>query len=157
MNNEKQLISKEKFEEIKQELEFLKTEKRKEIAEQLEYARSLGDLSENAEYKEAREMQSIVESRIQELEQLLLNVEIIKENLDKNEVNVGCVVVISKYDDNNSKREYKIVAPAEANIKDAKISYDSPLGKALMGKKKGEVFEFESPGGIVKYKIIDIK
>ena len=155
MDKRKQYISKEKFEELRKELEHLKTQKRKEIAEQLEYARSLGDLSENAEYKEARELQALVETKIAELEDLLSNVEIVKDASGSDEVVVGSLVVV-KRTDTNEEREYKIVAPAEANIKERKVSYTSPLGEALLGKKKNDKVEVETPNGKVEYIVIKI-
>ncbi len=155
MSDDKQYLTQAKLDELLAELEELKTVKRKEVAEQLEYARSLGDLSENAEYKEARELQATIEGRISELEYIIANAEVIKESKG-DEVAIGSKVKIVKVGE-KEEREYEIVGPAEANMKERKISHISPLGAAMLGKKKGQFFEFETPNGMVKYKIIDIK
>ncbi len=151
-----QYISKEKKEELEKELEFLKTEKRKEIAEALQTARSFGDLSENAEYQEARSMQADVEARIKELEALLANAKVLHKPSNKNKVSLGSTVVVHK---NSSKKdiEYTIVSAAEADILANKISDESPLGQALLGKSKGDTVTIENSSGSVKYKIVDIK
>ena len=150
-----QYLTQEKFNELKEELEYLKTTRRKEIAESLEYARSLGDLSENAEYHEARDLQAATEDRIAQIENMLKTAKIVA--LKKGDTaSLGSTVVIQKEDD-SEKREYTIVGSEEANIHERKISHLSPLGEAMMGKKKGESFTFETPSGKVKYKLVDIK
>ncbi len=154
MADEKQYITKEKLNELTEELKELKTTKRAQVAEQLEYARSLGDLKENAEYKEARDMQATLEARIATIEDIIANAEIIKEG-NTNEVTLGSSVTITKVGD-KIEFVYKIVGSTEADIKERKISHLSPLGSAMMGKKKGQFFEFETPNGTVKYKIIEI-
>tara|TARA_B100000745_G_C20154888_1_gene395788 strand:- start:2500 stop:2979 length:480 start_codon:yes stop_codon:yes gene_type:complete len=156
MNNEEdQYLTREKFEEFTKELDHLKSVRRREIAEQLEYARSLGDLSENAEYQEARELQGAIEGRIKQLETILARAQVIREGSKSNKVHVGMRVTIMKIGD-KQEREYEIVGSAEANMRDRKISHMSPLGMAMMGKKKGEIFEFETPNGPVKYKVTKI-
>jgi len=156
MNNEqKTYLSKEKYKELIDELDFLKTKRRKEIAEKLEYAKSLGDLSENAEYHEAREDQANTERRIVDLEILLKDVEVVKKHHSE-EVEIGSVAIVQK-EGEKEKRTYQIVGSAEADSAKGKISNVSPLGEALMGRKKGEIASFQIPAGEVKYKIIDIE
>lgn len=148
-------LTQEKFDELTKELERLKTVRRKEIAEQLEYARSLGDLSENAEYQEARDFQAATEDRIRQIEEMLSRVEIIS-HARGNKVTLGTVVTIQKIGE-DEEHVYEIVGSAEANIQERKISHLSPMGAALMGKKKSESFEFETPKGRQKYKIVGVK
>ncbi|MEX0931302.1 MAG: transcription elongation factor GreA [Candidatus Paceibacterota bacterium] len=148
-------LTKEKFEELTNELENLKHTRRKEVAEHLEYAKSLGDLSENAEYHEAREEQATVEERIAKLENMLKNVEIVKPH-HSDVVEAGATVVVRK---GKSKTEvtYQIVSPEEADIGQGKISYRSPLGEKMLGHKKGDSFSFSTPNGEMEYTIVDIK
>ena len=155
MTDETNYLSKEKFDEFTKELEHLKTVRRREIAEQLEYARSLGDLSENAEYEEARNMQAATEDRIRTIEESLSRARII-EHPKGNIVSLGNFVTIQKQGE-KEEHTYEIVGSAEANMQDHKISHLSPLGSALMDKKRGEVFSFETPKGAQKYKIVNIK
>lgn len=151
-----ELLSQEKFEELTKELDDLKTRRRKEIAEQLEYARSLGDLSENAEYQEAREMQAAVEERISKLEGVLKTAKIAK--IAKSEgIGMGSVVTVENQTGEGHKHTYTVVGAEEANMLEGKISYHSPLGGALMGKKKGEQFAFSTPKGTQKYKILKVE
>jgi transcription elongation factor GreA len=156
MTEVQSFLTPEKFKELKQELEHLKTVRRKEIAEALEYARSLGDLSENAEYQEARDMQAAIEERITYLEKTIKEAKIIDEKKKGDVVGLGSVVSIQK-DKEKDKKEYKIVGSDEANIHDRKLSYLSPLGDALMGKSKGDEFEFETPIGPQKYKVLKVE
>lgn len=148
-------LSKEKFDELTKELEHLKTTRRREIAEQLEYARSLGDLSENAEYEEARNLQAATEDRIRTIENELSRARII-EHSKGNTVSLGSHVTIQKQGE-KEEHTYEIVGSAEANMQERKISHLSPLGSALMEKKKGDVFAFDTPKGSQKYKIVGIK
>lgn len=152
---EKEYLTQEKFNQLQQELHDLKTQKRKEIAEHLEHARSLGDLSENAEYHEAREEQAQIEARILQIESILKNAEIVK-HISGDTVEVGSQVTLIK---NGEKEEtnFTLVGSEEADIALKKISHHSPLGAALFGKKKGETFQFETPKGIVKYTIVAVK
>jgi len=156
--NEQQnsFLTKEKFEELKQELEHLKTVRRKEVAESLEYARSLGDLSENAEYQEARDMQAAIEERIQHLEQVIKEAKIVPHTKKGDIVGLGSLVTIQKEKD-TTKLTYTIVGSEEANIHDHKLSYLSPLGEALMGKSKGDEFSFQTPGGKQTYKVLKVE
>lgn len=152
---EEEYLSPEKYEELRKELDYLKTVRRKEIAESLEYARSLGDLSENAEYQEAREMQAAAEERIRKLESILASAKIISSH-KSTIAGLGSAVTIQKAGDKESHR-YSIVGTEEANMHERKISHLSPLGEAMMGKKKGDTFSFETPNGKMQYKIIDIE
>lgn len=155
---DEQYLTQEAFNEFTKELDHLKSVRRREIAEQLEYARSLGDLSENAEYQEARELQAATEGRIKQLENMLSHVQVIDDGegaKKATDVRVGsCVTIIKKGE--KEERTYEIVGSAEANMRDRKISHLSPLGTAMMGKKKGETFEFETPNGTMQYKIAKI-
>ena len=148
-------LTPEKFEELKTELDHLKTVRRKEVAESLEYARSLGDLSENAEYQEARDMQSAIEERIQHLEKVIKEAKIVAHTKKGDVVGLGSSVTIQK-DKEKEERTYTIVGSEEANIHAHKLSYLSPLGEALMGKAKGDSFTFDTPGGKQAYKILKV-
>jgi len=151
---DKQYLTKDKFEELKLELHHLETVKRKDVAEKLGHARSLGDLSENAEYHDARNSQAEVESRINYLVELLKYAEIVKKHkLDI--VEVGASVTIQKKSD-KTKSTYVLVNAEEADVMENKISYESPLGSAMLGKAKKEEFSFETPNGVVDYIVVDI-
>ena len=152
MNETQAFLTAEKFEELKKELEHLKTVRRKEVAESLEYARSLGDLSENAEYQEARDMQAAIEERIAYLEKTIKEAKIVSHNKKGDVVGLGSTVTILKSKEKND-RTYTIVGSDEANIHEHKISYLSPLGEALMGKTKGDEFTFDTPNGAQTYKV----
>jgi len=146
------IVSQEKFDEMVKELENLKTVRRTEIAKNLEYARSLGDLSENAEYQEARDLQAATEERIKKLEELVKNTKIVTDGKKKNEVSFNSKVSIKK-EDSDDVHEYTIVGSEEADMRVKKLSHISPLGNALMGKKKGDSFTFETPSGKQTYTI----
>jgi len=143
-------ISLEGLQKLKDELERLKTVERPEIIDRIAKARDLGDLSENAEYHEAREKQSFIEGRIQELESLIKNA-IIIENKKSNTVELGSVVHVTC--DNGMKIKYQIVGHSEADPASGKISHESPLGKAFIGKGIGHEFEINIPAGKLKCKI----
>jgi len=145
-------VSQEKFDEMVKELEHLKTVRRTEIAKNLEYARSLGDLSENAEYQEARDLQAATEERIKKLEELVKHTKIFTDGKKKSEVSFNSKVSIKKEGDSDV-HEYIIVGSEEADMRVKKLSHVSPLGAALMGKKKGDVFTFETPAGKQTYTI----
>ena len=155
MNDTQAFLTPEKFKELKAELEHLKTVRRKEVAESLEYARSLGDLSENAEYQEARDMQAAIEERIAHLEQIIKEAKIVAHDKKGDVVGLGSEVVIQK-EKENSKITYRIVGSEEANIHEHKLSYLSPLGEALMGKAKGDTFTFDTPAGKQAYKVLKV-
>jgi len=155
MNEEKIYLSKEKLKQLQTELEELKTVKRKEVAENLESAKSLGDLSENAEYQEARELQAQIEDRIGRLEMMLKSVEIVSSH-HSDVVEVGSTVVLEKIK-SGTAHTYQIVGSEEADMSLGKLSNQSPLGSAVMGKKKGETFNLKSPAGPIAYKIVEIE
>ncbi|MCK5022230.1 MAG: transcription elongation factor GreA [Candidatus Pacebacteria bacterium] len=151
----KEYLTKKKYKELEEELGLLKTTRRQEVATALKEARSLGDLSENAEYHQAREDQANIEKRIEELEIILKDVEIVRGDVFT-KVEVGANVVVQKSDSKTSV-EYLIVGSQEANMAENKISISSPLVQAMLGKKKGELFSFKSPKSEQSYKIINIK
>ena len=144
------VVSREKFDEMVKELEHLKTVRRTEIAKNLEYARALGDLSENAEYQEARDLQAATEERIKKLEELVKYTKIVTEGKKKSEVSFGSKVSIKK-EGSTEIHEYTIVGSEEVDMRVKKLSHISPLGAALMGKKKGDVFTFQTPAGKQTY------
>jgi transcription elongation factor GreA len=148
-------LTKEKHGELTKELEHLKTVRRKEVAEQLEYAKSLGDLSENAEYHEARGEQANIEDRISRLETMLQSV-VIMEPHHSEAVEMGSVVSVQRVGEKETTN-YKLVGSEESNISERKLSVDSPLGQVLLGKKEGEIFSVNAPSGVVKYRIIGIE
>jgi len=152
---EQQIITPEGYNKLKDEMELLSTVRRREIADRIEKAKELGDLSENAEYTEAKDAQALNEGRIAELMGTLKNVTVVDNNKNtKNEVVMGSTVVV-KYD--GKEKEYTLVSFNEASPADGKISNESPIGLAFLGKTKGDEVTVETPRGEVKYKIIDIK
>lgn len=158
MKDEKEYLSKEKYKELENELDSLKNVRRKKVAERLEFAKSLGDLSENAEYHEARQEQAEIEDRINQLETILQNASIIKKNghESSNKVSIGSIVVIKK-EGASETQTYKIVGAEEADTAEGKISYKSPVGEALVGHSKGDKITPNTPSGEIVYTIIDIK
>ncbi len=156
MNDTQAFLTAEKFDELKKELDHLKTVRRKEVAESLEYARSLGDLSENAEYQEARDMQSAIEERIGYLEKVIKEAKIVAHEKKGDVVGLGSIVSMQK-EKEKDVRSYTIVGSDEANIHEKKLSYLSPLGEALMGKTKGDEFTFDTPAGKQKYKVLKVE
>jgi transcription elongation factor GreA len=155
MSNETQYLTQEKFDQLQKELEFLKIEKRKEVAEQLEYAKKLGDLSENAEYHQAREEQAEVEDRISRLENLLKNAVLTGEGR-KDVITIGSTFRLQKDGDNKSYI-YTIVGSEEADMAQGKISNLSPLGAAALGHKKGDKITISTPKGQVTYTVVILK
>ncbi|MFH1392888.1 MAG: transcription elongation factor GreA [Patescibacteria group bacterium] len=147
-------LSREGIESIEKELQELKTKKRQEIAKRLQEAKDLGDLSENAEYFEAKEAQSFNENRIAELQGLLKNAVTIETPNKEDIVGMGSMVEIKS---SNGTEMFRIVGSAEANPQERKISNESPLGRAFLGRKIGEEIEINTPGGVNKYKIIKIE
>ena len=150
---ESEYLTKEKFEEFTKELAELKGTRRKEVAESLEYAKSLGDLSENAEYHEARDIQVTIEDRIAKLEELLKTAKIIS-NHETNAVNIGSVTTVEK---DGKQSVFTIVGSEEADVMSNKISIKSPFGQAILGKKKGDAFSYTAPNGELSYKVVEIK
>jgi transcription elongation factor GreA len=156
MTEEKrEYLTKQKYDELVAELQELKNVKRKEVAEALDYARGLGDLSENAEYHEARDQQADIEERINKLEEILKNTTVV-EDKHGDHVVIGSTVVIEKTN-GTKKMTLKIVGSTESDISSGKISNRSPIGSAVLGKKKGETFSFNSPSGKMEYKVVDVK
>lgn len=141
-------------ENLKKELQELKTKKRQEIAKRLQDAKDLGDLSENAEYFEAKEAQSFNENRIAELEELLKNAVVIETPSEENVIGIGSTIEVKSA---NGLETFSIVGSAEAKPQEGKISNESPLGRAFLGQKIGDEIEIKAPNGITKYKIIKIE
>ncbi|MDP2651500.1 MAG: transcription elongation factor GreA [bacterium] len=155
MNPDREYLTKEKFDSLQKELEYLKTTRRKEVADALEYAKSLGDLSENQEYQEARDGQGVLEDRINRLDAMLKHASIVSTH-DTDSVTVGSVITILK-EGNGSSQIFTIVGSEEADAAQGRISMRSPLGSSALGKAKGDTFSFQTPSGMMSYKIIDIK
>ena len=155
MSSKAIFLTEEGLKELTEELEDLKLNKRPEIIIALKEARSLGDLSENAEYDAARNEQAAVEGRIAELEKMIENVEIISNDDNKSKISLGTTVKI-KYIEDNEFEEYMIVGSQEADPFQNKISNESPIALALLGKKEGMVVEVESPSGTYNVEIIEI-
>jgi len=153
---EKQYLTKEKYDTLVKELEYLRTDRRREVAENLEYAKKLGDLSENAEYHEARERQAEVEDRIRHLESIMKDASIVEEGTHGDTVCIGSSVSIMRRGEKES-RTYSIVSSEEADSAAGKLSNLSPLGSALIGKKAGDSVRVKTPKGTAEYKITEIK
>ena len=148
-------LTKEKFDELTKELTHLKTVKRKEVAEHLEYAKSLGDLAENAEYHEAREEQANIEDRIGKLETMLQSAVIVKLHHTE-AVGIGSTVTLQK-EGAKDPVTYKIVGSEEADLSKGKLSLNSPLGQALQRKRSGETVALQAPAGKTSYKVVHIE
>ncbi|HPB17824.1 MAG TPA: transcription elongation factor GreA [Clostridia bacterium] len=156
MADKKVLMTYEGIKELEEELATLKGKTRMEVSDRLKSAISFGDITENSEYDEAKNEQAQVEARIMYLENLLMNVEVIdSDNIDTTNVTVGCRVKILDFE-YNEEEIYQVVGPTEANPFNMRISYESPIGKAILGRKVGETVEFDSPSGPVKVKILEI-
>lgn len=153
---EKEYLTEEHLEELKKEHEDLITNKRQDIAQRLEFAKSLGDLSENSEYKDAKEEQFFLEAKIAHLERVIRNASIISKKEKSDTAQLGSVITVQKQGAGGDKQEYRLVGSEEANVAEGKISNESPLGVEIMGKKKGDIVEISAPSGKIKYKIIDI-
>ena len=155
MSNEGEFLTIEKKEELEQELTFLKTEKRSEILERLAFAKSLGDLSENAEYHTSKEDQGKNEARISQIEAILKDAIIVEANTDGT-VGIGSTVDLTKKE-SGDKKSYQIVGAEEADLSAGKMSFDSPIGKALMNKQTGDEVTVKTPMGEVVYIIEGVK
>ncbi len=153
--DETSYISEEKKKALIEELAYLKNTRRKEILEALNYAKSLGDLSENAEYHQAREDQGKLEDRINQIDYMLQSAVIVKKH-HSTKVEIGTTVSVKK-EGSKDKTTYNIVGVEEADMASGKISNRSPLGAALFGKAKGDVVSMMTPKGLVKYAIVDIQ
>ena len=157
MAEKKKILTYTGLRALETELENLKVVKRKEVATKIREAREQGDLSENAEYDAAKDEQRDIEARIEEIEKILKNVEVVDEDeIDLDKINVGCIVTL--YDvEFEEEVEYKIVGSTEANSLAGKISNESPLGKALLGKTIGDDIQVEAQAGIIEYKVLKIE
>lgn len=149
----KEYLSKETLASLEKEIEYLKTEVRKEISQRIEDAKKLGDLSENAEYASARELQEHNERRIGELDEIIKNAVIIQKSVQKDLVDIGSTVVIEH---GGKKDTYRIVGTSEINPEKGEISNESPIGAALIGRKVGETVEVKTPSGAKKFKVSGI-
>ncbi|MBY0758471.1 MULTISPECIES: transcription elongation factor GreA [Sellimonas] len=157
MEEKKTILTYAGLKALEDELENLKVVKRKEVAGKIKEAREQGDLSENAEYDAAKDEQRDIEARIDELEKILKNVEVVvEEEVDLEKINIGCTVLVHD-DEFDEEIEFKIVGSTEANSLQGKISNESPVGQALMGKKVGDVVTVETPAGEIKYKVLKIE
>ena len=157
MEEKKNLLTYAGLKKLEEELHDLKVVKRKEVAEKIKEAREQGDLSENAEYDAAKDEQRDIEARIEEIEKILTNAEVVvedEEDLDR--ISVGCKVKVHDYDFEEDM-ELKIVGSTEANSLEGKISNESPVGKALIGAHTWDIVEVEMPAGIMKYKVLEIQ
>ncbi len=151
--SKKYLLTHEGLAKLNEELKFLINEKRKEVIERIREAAAHGDLSENADYAQAREEQSFIEGRIQEIEEMIKNAEIITAATQHNTVTIGSTVTVKV---NDQKRTYSIVGSNEANPGEGKISNESLVGKSLLGKKLGDKFTVQAPAGPMEYEIVEI-
>jgi len=153
----KNILTYEGLKKYESELEELKVIKRQEVAQKIKEAREQGDLSENAEYDAAKDEQRDIEARIEELEKLLKNAEVVDEDeVDIDKISIGCKVIILDVEFND-ELEYKIVGSTEADSLKGKISNESPVGKALMGHKVGDIVEVETQVGAIQYKVLEIQ
>jgi transcription elongation factor GreA len=149
-------MTQEGYEKLKAELEELKTKGRDEVAKAIAEARDKGDLSENAEYDAAKNAQGMLEMKINEMEKMFASARIIDESqLDTSKVTVLTSVTI-RNQKNNSEVTYKLVAEAEANLKEKKISVSSPIGQGLLGKKVGDIAQIQTPAGLINFEIVKI-
>lgn len=151
--SKKYLLTKEGLDKLKRELEVLVNERRKEVIERIQEAVAHGDLSENADYAQAKEEQAFIEGRIQELEEMIKNAEIIKSDGNTGMVSVGSTVKVSI---NGQRKSYTIVGSNEANPAEGRISNESLVGQRLIGAKPGDKVEVETPSGKVAYEVVEI-
>ena len=157
MEAKKNILTYEGLKKYEEELQDLKVVKRREVAQKIKEAREQGDLSENAEYDAAKDEQRDIEARIEELEKILKNAEVVDEDeVDLGRINIGCKVKILDIE-YNDELEYKIVGSTEANSLKGKISNESPVGKALIGTQVGDVITVETPAGTFQYKVLEIQ
>ena len=157
MEEKKNLLTYAGLKKLEEELHDLKVVKRKEVAQKIKEAREQGDLSENAEYDAAKDEQRDIELRIEELEKLLKNAEVVVEDeIDVDKINIGCKVKLLdvEYDE---EMEFFIVGSTEANSLQNKISNEAPVGRALIGKSVGDVVDVETQAGIIQYKVLEIQ
>jgi transcription elongation factor GreA len=157
MADKKNILTYEGLRLLEEELQDLKVNKRKDVAQKIKEAREQGDLSENAEYDAAKDEQREIEARIEEIDKILKNAEVVVEDeVDVDMINIGCKVKILDLE-YNDEMEYKIVGSTEANSLKGKISNESPVGKALIGARIGDVVNVETHSGVLQYKILEIQ
>lgn len=151
------LLTKEGLKKLEDELEYLKSVKREEVAERIKQAIAFGDISENSEYEDAKNEQAFIEGRIASLEKTLKNARLMEDSdIAADVVSLGSRVTLKEVE-RGREITVTIVSSVESKIKDGKISDESPVGKAIIGKKKGDVVEVEAPAGIIKYEILNVE
>ena len=156
MAEKKNILTYEGLKKLEDELQDLKVNQRREIAQKIKEAREQGDLSENAEYDAAKDEQRDIEARIEQIEKILKNAEVVlDEEIDLDKISIGCLVRVLdvEYDE---EEEYKLVGSSEASSLKNRISNESPFGQALIGAKVGDIVEVEAPAGVIKYKVLSI-
>ena len=156
MAEKKNILTYEGLKKLEDELQDLKVNQRREIAQKIKEAREQGDLSENAEYDAAKDEQRDIEARIEQIEKILKNAEVVlDEEIDLDKISIGCLVRVLdvEYDE---EEEYKLIGSSEASSLQNKISNESPFGQALIGAKVGDIVEVEAPAGVIKYKVLSI-
>lgn len=157
MSEKEVVLTYEGLKKLEEELDYLKTTKKKEVAERIKEARGFGDLSENSEYDDAKNEQAEVEARIVTIENMLRNVKVVSDDdIDLKTVQIGNIVKVLDIE-MNEEVEYMIVGPTEVDVMNNKVSNESPMGMALMGKKKGAKVKVEAPMGEIEYKILEIR
>lgn len=157
MEEKKNILTYEGLKRLEEELQDLKVVKRKEVAQKIKEAREQGDLSENAEYDAAKDEQRDIETRIEEIEKILKNAEVVVEDeVDLDKINIGCMVKVYdvKYEE---EMLFKIVGSTEANSLSGKISNESPVGSALIGARTGDLVSVETQMGLIEYKVLEIQ
>ena len=157
MADKKNILTYAGLKQLENELQDLKVYKRKEVAQKIKEAREQGDLSENAEYDAAKDEQRDIEARIEELEKILKNAEVVVEDeVDLDKINIGCQVKLLDFEF-DEELNFQLVGSTEANSLQGKISNESPVGKALIGSKMGDIVEVETPAGTFKYEVLEIQ
>lgn len=157
MNDKEVILTQEGLKKLEDELENLKSVKRREVAERIKVAIGYGDISENSEYEDAKNEQAFIEGRVLTVEKMLRNARIINSNeIDTGIVSIGATVIVEDLEIGD-KMEYTIVGTAESDPLKNRISNESPVGKAILGKKKGTIVDVPVPAGVIQYKIIEIK
>ena len=157
MAEKKNILTYEGLKALEDELQDLKLNRRKEVAAKIKEAREQGDLSENAEYDAAKEEQRDIELRIEEIDKILKNAEVVvEEDVDVNAINIGCTVRLKDIEF-DEEMTYKIVGSTEADVLGNKISNESPVGAALIGKSVGDVVDVETQAGVLQYKVLEIR
>ncbi len=157
MEGKKRLLTYEGLRQLEEEIQELKVVRRKEVAQKIKEAREQGDLSENAEYDAAKDEQRDIEARIEEIEKILKNAEVVVEDeVELDKINVGCKVRVFDFE-YDEEDEFKIVGSTESNSLKKRISNESPVGSALIGKKVGDVVQVETLSGIIELKVLEIQ